>query len=89
LGSESADDAQPNPLSPLTSLFFVPFHAYCFAFLIRFVLLPVMRELLLVFVIAAVGGVAAGFLAMLFAGQFIGYRPVIEIPGERSWRASR
>jgi hypothetical protein len=38
---------------------------------------------LLVFVIAAVGGVAAGFLAMLFAGQFIGYRPVIEIPGER------
>jgi protein SCO1/2 len=38
---------------------------------------------LLVFVVAAVGGVAAGFLVVLLSNQFTGYRPAIEIPGER------
>jgi hypothetical protein len=53
------------------------------AFLIRFVLLPMIRRFLFVFVVAAVGGVAAGFLAMLFTSQFSGYRPTIEIPAEQ------
>jgi len=41
------------------------------------------RRFLFVFVVAAVGGVAAGFLAMLFTSQFSGYRPTIEIPAEQ------
>jgi hypothetical protein len=41
------------------------------------------ERFLLVFVVAAACGVAAGFLSVLLSSQFAGYRPAIEIPGER------
>jgi cytochrome oxidase Cu insertion factor (SCO1/SenC/PrrC family) len=44
---------------------------------------PYDEEFLFVFVVAAAGGVAAGFLAVLFTSQFSGYRPTIEIPAEQ------
>jgi len=42
------------------------------------------RRLLIIFAVAAVAGVAAGaFAATMSGGLFQGYRPAIEIPGER------
>jgi protein SCO1/2 len=41
------------------------------------------KRFLFVFIVAAVGGIATGFLSVLLSNQFVGYGPAIEIPGER------